>query len=222
MQAMARRCMRRDARRPMGAGNAARRPLEMRELRHHTKNALQGMLIQLHDQADAARNAAARHAIEELERRIMLSVAISDALFGMTREPPPITERLRALCDGMVGLLATQEQQIALDIRVEGVCPPALEMPVLRIAHEFVGNAVKHGMRLRLIGRIGVTVQEDGRGRVALTVTDDGWGPCRGRAMVGQGLGLARELAAAHGGEAVIIRDALTVARATLQVQRHV
>ena len=79
-----------------------------------------------------------------------------------------------------------------------GRCPAHLEDTVLRVAHELLGNAVKHGMRERVIGCIGVDLVSDAY-RTVLTVTDDGWG-CRDNLGQGEGLRLAQLLADEHGG----------------------
>jgi two-component sensor histidine kinase len=65
---------------------------------------------------------------------------------------------------------------------------------VLRVAHELIGNAVKHGMRGRDEGRIVLRLESGQPGRTRLTVTDDGRG-FSGCHRGGEGLSLARSLA---------------------------
>jgi len=168
--------------------------LDLRQLRHHTKNALQrilGLIAQapgLHDTPQGERIAL------ELEQRIQLSATISNALFGLTRSPGPMTERLRSLGNSVADLLRDPAQVIRVEVSVRGQCPAGLRETVLRVAHELVGNAVKHGMRGRDEGRIVLRLESGQPGRTRLTVTDDGRG-FSGCHRGGEGLSLARSLA---------------------------
>ncbi len=115
----------------------------------------------------------------------------------------------------MIGLLGDPDQLLSLDVSVEGRCPATLEEVVVRVAHELLGNAVKHGMRARLAGRIAVRVVSD-ESRVLLTVADDGWG-CGCEPRCGEGLEIAQLLAGEHGG-AVWLRRRGDVTVATLDL----
>ena len=108
-------------------------------------------------------------------------------------------------------MFADGTQMIRLDVTVAGECPQALQQVVLRVAHEFVGNAIKHGMRTRVIGSIAVRLATGIDGRTALTVTDDGWGPETSQHM-GEGLRIAGDLAASAGGTISLRRTDVTVA----------
>ncbi|MCK8783792.1 hypothetical protein M0638_05270 [Roseomonas sp. NAR14] len=178
-----------------------REPLDetaFRQLRHQTKNALQRVLgLVLHNPALHATLDGQRLA-RELERRICLSAAVSDALFGLTRRPATMAERLRQLGESVIALLGDMEQMLHLDVATQGHCPPPLRGTVVRIAHELLGNTVKHGMHMRLLGHIEVRLASEAS-RTVLTVRDDGWGFV-GTVQDGEGLSLARQLAAAHGG----------------------
>ena len=187
--------------------------LAMRQLRHQTKNALQRIIAQIAGSDLRATQAGATLA-DEIERRICLSARVSDALFGLTACPEPLRERLTALCDATVKLLADQEQTIQLDVAVTGSCPPSLEATVVRIAYEMVSNAVKHGMHMRLVGRIALRVRSQGNGSTVLLVSDNGWGlGCDGS---GEGLPIMRCLAEQDGGRVSIDRvDGWTVASLT-------
>lgn len=117
--------------------------VDLRQLRHHTKNALAGILAQISSGlgvGDAQRRVAA-----DLERRILLTANISDALFGLTRDPGPFDQRLQALCLGVIDLIGEPDQYVTLYCEVDGDVSLLHRETVLRIAHEFVGNAVKHG-----------------------------------------------------------------------------
>jgi two-component sensor histidine kinase len=185
--------------------------LDLRQLRHHTKNALQrilGLIAQapgLHNTPEGERIAL------ELEQRIHLSAAVSNALFGLTRAPGSMTDRLRSLGGSIIDLLRDPSQTIQLDVLVRGQCPPHLREAVLRVAHELIGNAVKHGMRGRRTGRIAIQLDSDQSRRTRLSVIDDGRGfasPPRG----GEGLSLAQGLAEQHNGTLRLRREAETIA----------
>ncbi len=177
--------------------------LDMRQLRHHTKNALARILAQV--SSELSTTSTARRVATEVERRVLLTARISDALFGLTRAPGPFDERLDSLCRAVVELMGEDGQCLALTCDIGCSVPPMLRDTVLRVAHEFVGNAVKHGMHVRLVGRIAVTVTGDGDG-VRLEVADDGWG-CGTSPRPGEGTSVAERLAAAVGGRVGLHRQ---------------
>lgn len=181
----------------LGEGGAADR-LSLRQFRHLTANALQRILHEVAQQDGLRSTAEGRRLCEDIERRVLLSAALADALFGMTREPGLLPVRLRRLGEAVIGLLGDPDQMLDLDVAVEGRCPAVLEEVVMRVAHELLGNAVKHGMHVRLVGRIRVDLASGPRG-TRLVVADNGWGSCH-RPGHGQGLGLIRALIAPFGG----------------------
>lgn len=185
--------------------------IDLRQLRHHTKNALQRIMGIVAQAPGLLETPQGAHIARQLERRIQLSAAISDALFGLTRAPASMTDRLRSLCGNLVELLADPTQVIQVGVSVRGECPIALRDTVVRIAHELVGNAVKHGMRRRSRGRITVRVRCDADGCTRLTVTDDGNG-FHGKPRFGEGLNVAQTLADQHGGVLTLRCDGHTVA----------
>ena len=77
-------------------------PLEMRQLRHQTKNALQRILGVLMATPQDAGGAW----LEDVGRRVRLSAEISDALFGLTRAPGPMQGRLETLAGAVVALMS--------------------------------------------------------------------------------------------------------------------
>jgi two-component sensor histidine kinase len=171
----------------------ATQSLSLRQLRYHTRNVLQCVLIEIHEHAANARAPRDRYLLEQLADRIQRSVAIADTLFGVASEPRPFPERLDTLCHGMLALFADPTQHLRLDISIEGNCPPELEMPALSAAHELVGYAVKNAMRMRLQGRVSVSLTR-GIDGVMLVVADDGWEATHLDDTC-EGLGLARDLA---------------------------
>ena len=191
---------------------AAEGDAAFRQLRHQTKNALQRILCVVHGNAALGETADGRALIEELHRRIRLTVAISDALFGLTASPAALAVRLRRLAGDMLRQRAEPGQRVALDVRVEGGDGPGwLDDMVLRVAHEMLDGARMQGLRGRLHGAVTVTltVLAD---RTWLTVSDDG-AARRVRDDDDGGVSLMRELVRAQGGRVWLVREAgLTLA----------
>lgn len=184
---------------------------DFRQLRHQTKNALTRILAQV--SACLPAQGPAQRVAADLERRIMLTAEISDALFGLTRAPATLEERLFSLCTSVVELYGDPDQQLNLRCTVEHAVPAALEGVILRVAHELVGNAIKHGMHMRLVGRINVRLTAVA-GAAVLEVADDGWG-CGKEPRLGEGLQVASLLAAQYDGT-VTLRRSHDVTTATL------
>ncbi len=190
--------------------------LDVRQLRHHTKNALQRILSQIAKSRELRATPDGRRLLDDLERRVCLSSAVSDALFGLTGTPGPLADRLQRLCDALIELLGDADQLLRATVTVDPAVGAALHETVLRIVHEFVGNAIKHGLYARSVGNITVRVGRGAGGRVQLQVVDDGWG-VRCAPASGEGLGVAEALAAQCGGRiSLASRDGLTTAEATL------
>jgi two-component sensor histidine kinase len=192
---------------------------DFRQLRHLTKNALQQILLQIEHAGDLKVTVRGSRLLADLQRRILLSAQISDALFGITCVPASMSERLRVLCDSTVRMLVDSAQTIRLDVIVDGDCPEPLQQLVLRVAHEFVGNAVKHGMRRRIAGRISVHLATGNDDSTTLVVADDGWG-FRASPDAGDGLNIAGDLAASAGGTIRLRRTCVTVAELELPSPR--
>jgi len=190
-----------------------------RQLRHHTKNVLQQMLLQIADAQGLRTSVCSSWLLADLQRRIRLSAEISDALFGLTRSPPAMSQRLRTLTESMIRMLADGTQMIRVEVTIAGECPEPLQQLVLRVAHEFVGNAVKHGMRTRVTGTITVHLATDIAGSTTLVVTDDGWG-FDGSPNAGEGMKIAGDLAASAGGTVSLLRTHVTVAALALPAPR--
>jgi two-component sensor histidine kinase len=172
--------------------------IDLRQLRHHTKNTLQRILGLIAEAPGLCDTPAGEKIAQELEHRIALSANISNALFGLTSAPGSMAERLRRLSGAVVDMMRGADQVIRVGVSVRGNCPPALREALLRSAHELLGNAVKHGMKGRSTGRIAVRLVSECDTTV-LTVIDNGWG-FSGEPRSGEGLTLARSFAARHGG----------------------
>jgi two-component sensor histidine kinase len=184
---------------------------DIRQLRHHTKNVFQQILLRIADAQELRATVCSRRLLPDLRRRILLSAEISDALFGLTRSPASMSDRLRALGESVIGMLADDMQMIRLEVTVAGDCPQPMRQLVLRVAHEFVANAVTHGMRARVTGTISVHLAAAINGRTTLAVTDDGWG-FDGSHDAGDGLKIAGDLAASAEGTISLRRNRVTVA----------
>lgn len=172
--------------------------IDLRQLRHHTKNALQRILGLIAAAPGLCETPAGEKIVQELEYRICLSANISNALFGLTEAPGSMAERLRQLAGAMVDMMRDADQVIRVGVSVRGQCPAPLREAVIRSAHELLGNAVKHGMKGRHSGRIAVRLVTAGA-LTTLTVVDNGWG-FGGTPRSGEGLALARGFALRHGG----------------------
>ena len=196
---------------PMTKLDGSMEATEMRQLRHQTKNALQRIIAQVSTtklRATPAGNALA----DEVERRICLSARVSDALFGLTACPAKLDQRLGTLANATIKLMSDAEQSIEVDVAITGSCPDSVHSLIVRVAYEMLCNAVKHGMHMRLMGRIAIRVRGNWDGSTTLLVSDDGWGPAT--KAEGEGLPIMRSLAAQHGGTVSVDRmESWTVAR---------
>lgn len=184
--------------------------IDLRQLRHHTKNTLQRILGLISEAPGLCDTPAGEKIAQELEYRIALSATISDALFGLTSAPAGMAERVRQLAGAVVDMMRDPDQAIRIGVSVRGCCPAELRETVLRSAHELIGNAVKHGMNGRSSGRIAVRLLT-GEVCTTLVVSDNGWG-FTGAPRSGEGLVLARGFAARHGGSLSLDGEDGTVA----------
>lgn len=171
---------------------------QFRQLRHLTKNTLQRLMaiIACAPELNGDDGVAVG---ERLQQRIMASAQLSNALFGLTREPGTLHDRLLALSGGLVDLLAEDGASIRVSVTVRCSLPSEYDDLIVRLAHELVGNAVKHGMYQRLAGTIDLDVHEEG-GRPVLAVIDDGWGCLPTAQTKGEGLSIVTLLLRPVGG----------------------
>jgi two-component sensor histidine kinase len=190
--------------------------IDLRQLRHHTKNTLQRILGLIAEAPGLSDTPAGEKIAQDLEYRISLSANISNALFGLTDAPGSMGDRLRQLSGALVEMMRGSDQTIRIGVSVRGHCPVQLRDTVLRTTHEFVGNAVKHGMKGRSTGRIAVRLTSNRHG-TTLTVVDNGRG-FSGTPRFGEGLSLARGFADRHVGSLVLYGRDGTMA--TLELPR--
>lgn len=112
-------------------------------------------------------------------------------------------------------MLGDPIQHLTVEVDASPGVPLSLEALILRATHELVGNAVKHGMHMRLIRRIRVSLASDADGTV-LVVADDGWG-CGRSFQRGEGLQLVSLLAKPFDGQVALRRQG-DITLATLRV----
>src|SRR5689334_25003887 len=86
--------------------------LDLRQLRHHTKNALQRIIGLISEIPGLCDTPAGEQVARELEHRIRLSATISNALFGLTESPGPMADRLRQLAGAIVDMMRAADQVI--------------------------------------------------------------------------------------------------------------
>ncbi|HVY15772.1 MAG TPA: ATP-binding protein [Rhodopila sp.] len=196
-------------------GDRAGDDVDLRQLRHHTKNTLQRIIGLLSEIPGLTDTPAGEQAARELEYRICLSAQISNALFGLTGAPGSMAERLRQLAGAMVEMMRDTDQTIQVGVSIRGCCPPELREAVIRSAHELIGNAVKHGMKGRPTGRITVRLSSNAD-VTTLSVIDNGWG-FEGTPSLGEGLALARAFAEGAGGSLDLDGNDGTAATLTLK-----
>ena len=187
------------------AGDEPDQEIDLRQLRHHTKNTLQRILSLIADAPGLCDTPAGEKIAQELEYRINLSATISNALFGLTSAPGSMADRLRQMAGAVVELMRDADQVIRVGVSVRGCCPPALRE----------GNAVKHGMKNRPNGRITVRLVTE-NDCTTLTVLDNGWG-FNGTPRSGDGLALALGFASRHDGSLALEGADGTVATLTLR-----
>jgi two-component sensor histidine kinase len=178
--------------------DGAEQEIDLRQLRHHTKNTLQRIIGLIAEAPGLCNTPEGEKIARELEYRIGLSANISNALFGLTDAPGSMADRLRKLAGAVVEMMRDNDQVIRIGVSVRGCCPIGLREAVIRGAHELIGNAVKHGMKGRPSGRIALRLVSDDA-FTTLTVIDNGWG-FTGTPRTGEGLALARGFARRHGG----------------------
>jgi two-component sensor histidine kinase len=205
---------------PPDFGRTREAEIAFEQLRHLTRNGLQRVISSVHGVPGLRTTEEGRRLADRIEQVICASAAVSDVLFGMTREPPPMAERLQSLCDALLDLFADPDQQIDYAVTTAGDCPSCYRHTVVRAANELVGNAIKHGMQTRRTGFIGIDLISEENGRTTLRVTDNGVGFVPGSGGTGQGLKLVQAFADARGGGVRITGGAMTTAKLVLPGMR--
>lgn len=109
--------------------------------------------------------------------RIVPLAQLFDALAGFTEEPAPLRDRLEWLGHAVIHLLGDDAQTLRLSVDVLEEPSEPSAAAIVWVAYEMLANAIRHGLHLRLIGRIEISVRADAGRFIVLEVKDDGWGP---------------------------------------------
>lgn len=189
-----------------------------RQLRHHVRNVLQRMAVEIYRNPGLKSSSRGRESAEQLVSRLCLAAEVSDQLLDFHSDAASLAERLRSLGRNIVAVPGSPGQEIDLDVLVEADCPFTLRGIVLRAANEMIGNAVRHGLAERRAGRIEIAISESEEREVVLVVRDDGWGLLP-LAVEGEGSDSIRGLSAPYRGKYTLRRcgdwteSVLTLAR---------
>ena len=100
--------------------------IDLRQLRHHTKNTLQRILGLIAEAPGLCDTPAGEKIARSWNTGSRLSANISNALFGLTTAPGSMAERLRQLAGAVVDMMRDADQVIRVGVSVRGNCPPAL------------------------------------------------------------------------------------------------
>lgn len=163
-----------------------------REIHHRVKNNLQIIASLLGLQLRRLSEPTARRALEDSMARIMSIAAVHETLCAGTPDRVDARALIHKVATSVVSSLVGDDRQIHVDMvapdPVELTSPQATNMAI--ILNELVGNALKHGLKDAVEGRIRVELLA-GEDALVLTVADDGAGLPQGfTASPHQGLGL--------------------------------
>jgi len=200
---------------------AESKELLYRELHHRVSNNIQvvGSLLRL--QAAGVQDGDARHALSEAGGRIEVIARIQRDLHNQIGDPVPFR-------DFAAGLLESAKRAAGghVQITLEGGSQPLhadQATPVTLVLLECFNNALEHGFAGTLVGKVQVTLDQDGAEHV-LTVTDDGCGPPEGfdpAASRSLGLRIVRAMSGQLGGRFEMHREAgTTVSRLTYPARK--
>jgi len=176
-----------------------------RQLRHHVRNVLHRMAVEIYRNPSLKSSSWGRESAEQLVSRLCQAAEVSDQLLGFHPDATSLADRLRSLGRSTVAALGSPGQEIGLEVVVEADCPSVLCSILLRAANEMIGNAVRHGMAERRAGRIEILVHESAERELVLVVRDDGWG-LPTLAFDGEGSELIRALAEPYCGKYTLRR----------------
>lgn len=177
--------------------------LAFRQLRHNTRNTLQRIICLLADAKELTILPGGAALAQDLIGRICSATELADSFYAVTQPHGGIAARLHALSRSLVRLYSGRTQEVDIRLSIEMECDGRFADILLQITHEFVGNALKHGLRNQIVGKIEISLTRNRAGSVILAVTDSGNGFAPA-AKKGEGLGLAQELAAFHQGKIIL------------------
>jgi two-component sensor histidine kinase len=146
----------------------------IREIHHRVKNNLQTVAALLRLQARRIAEPGGRAALEEAVRRVGSIAIVHETLsqsFDETVDFDEVADRLRVMVSEVSssGVVATTRREGKF-----GTIPSEMATPLAMVLTELLQNAVEHGLRgrtgtvtvtaNRLVGRLHVTVEDDGQG----------------------------------------------------------
>jgi two-component sensor histidine kinase len=177
--------------------------LAFRQLRHNTRNTLQRIIYLLTDARELSAFPGGSALAQDLIGRICSATELADSLYAITQPYGGMAARLQTLSRSLVRLYGARTQEVEIKLIVELECDGQFADVVLQIAHELVGNALKHGLRGQPGGEIEISLTRNRAGSVILAVTDSGNGFVA-EAKKGEGLCVAQELADVYQGRIIM------------------
>ena len=191
----------------------------IREIHHRVKNNLQTVAALLRLQARRIELPEGRAALEEAVRRVGSIAIVHETLstaFDESVDFDEVADRLRV----MVSEVSSSGAVVATRREGKfGTLPSEVATPLAMVLTEVLQNAVEHGFREetgsilvtanRLVGRLNVTVEDDGRGLPAGFALDDSTslGLSIVRTLVESELGGQIEMGTAAGGGTRVVLD---------------
>jgi len=176
----------------------------VRELCHRVRNDLQALEGQARLLARQTSDPVSRDGFDALGRRMMSLANLYEHLLA---RPEPRRIEFDAYLSTLCVRVQDAHDLTALGLTLE-LCAEPVPLPLPEavafgiVANELIANAVEHAFNDRTNGRVRVAVAREPNQphRARMTVSDDGAGLRAGSAQ-GEGLRLARRLAAHHGAE---------------------
>ncbi len=163
----------------------------LREVNHRVANSLQLVIAMIRLQASALKDAEARQALEDTERRIDAIAQVHRRLYTTDDvEGVDMRDYLQALVDELGEAWASDEPRRALSLAAESIRLPtdrAVSMGV--IVTELVSNAFKYAYAPTSPGEVRVSLTRDQGDAFVLAVEDDGVGMDPTPRVQGSGLG---------------------------------
>ena len=169
----------------------ARLETMLREVNHRVANSLQLVSAFVQMQGAVLKDAGARHALEDTQRRIGAIMQVHRKLYTSDNvEAVEMSGYLGALLHDLEHTWSTPESPRRLALHAEPLrlhTDKAVSVGV--IVNELVTNACKYAYAPDRAGEVRVSLRQDGPGFAMLSVEDDGVGMQADPAVKGTGLG---------------------------------
>jgi len=150
----------------------------LQEVHHRVKNNLQVISSLINMQVRQIRGDAARHALEECQRRVEAIALIHEKLYqSKDYARVPFSEYARALAANIFHATGVSPTDVSLTIAVEDIALPVDKaIPCGLILNELITNALKHAFPNGRKGTIRVEINKMSGQRLRIVVSDDGVG----------------------------------------------